>query len=389
MNVMVGAAPYQKTLVSSLLRAGILRRVFDLGPYLGVQEPDGHGSLKKIKQFPIYTITNRVAWGIWRRLPAVVRPQALVGLTVSVSDRLLAKWINPSTIFHGFTATCLTSLGVAKRQGAITLVENASCHPQHWKEAEVEDCRRFGVSSRGGSGDLGESMMRRREAEFQACDRIVVPDSVGLRSFAEMGYGEKTAVVAAGVDACLFAPKSNETPPPIFRVCYVGRVELVKGVGYLLQAWKRLALPRAELVLVGGIKPQMKSLLNTYVDSSVRLAGFLSPREVAECYRSSTLFVMPSPNEALAQVLLEAMACGLPTVSTDRAGAVDCLENGKEGLIVPARDVDALADAILWCYQHPDESQAMGRAARERIEREFTLEHYNQRLIALYRSLAA
>jgi len=65
------------------------------------------------------------------------------------------------------------------------------------------------------------------------------------------------------------------------------------------------------------------------------------------------------------------------------------MENGKEGIIVPARDVDRLAEAILWCYQHRDESRAMGVAARKRVENQFTLEHYNQRVIALYRKVAA
>lgn len=388
MTLAAGSAPYQKTLASSLLRAGMLRRVLDLGPYLGVQEPDGNGSLKNIRQFPIYTFANRMAWGIWRRLPARVRPHALVGLTVSASDRLLAKWITPSTIFHGRTATCLTSLRVARNQGAITLVENASRHPQHWKEAEVEEGRRFGVNIRDGSGDLTETVMQRREQEFQLCDRIVVPSTVARQSFAEMGYGEKTSVVPVGVDAELFVPRSAD-PPSAFRVCYVGRVELAKGLGDLLRAWKRLALPRAELLLVGAVKPQMKSLLETYGDSSVRLTGFLSPQDVAQRYRESSAFVLPSPNEGFGLVLLEAMASGLPSIGTDMTGAVDCIQNGKDGMIVPARNADALANAILWCYRHPDESRAMGQAARVKVESEFTLEHYNQRVMAFYRSLAA
>ena len=90
-----------------------------------------------------------------------------------------------------------------------------------------------------------------------------------------------------------------------------------------------------------------------------------------------------------AQVLLEAMASGLAVVATDRTGANDCMTDGKEGRIVPARDAEALAEAILFCYRHPDETRAMGRAARERIESQFTLEHYNQRVIALYQSLAS
>jgi glycosyltransferase involved in cell wall biosynthesis len=389
----VGAAPYQKTLASSLLRAGMLRRVFELGPHFEVQEPDGDGSLKTITRFPVFRFSTRVVWAIWRRLPWRLRPRPPAGLNVWLTDRLLANWIAPSTIFHGRTASCLASLGAAKRQGMVTLVEAASRHPRHWKQTDLEECRRLGVNSRDGSGNPSEMLLRRRDREFDLCDRIVVPSTVARQSFAEMGYGGKTEVVPIGVDIDVFFPKrvnprSGATAAPVFRACYVGRIEPAKGVGYLLQAWKRLALPRAELVLAGEAMPAMNSWLKGFSDCNVRLAGFLSPYEVAQCYRDSNLFVLPSPNEGLAMVLLEAMASGLPAVATDMTGAVDCVENGKEGLIVPARDVDALADAILWCYQHPDESRAMGLAARARIESHFTLDHYNQRQIALYRSLA-
>jgi hypothetical protein len=79
----VGSAPYQKTLVSSLLRAGMVRRVFDFGPWLDIhiQEPDGEGSLKRIKRFPVYRFGNRAAWAIWRRLPGLVRPRPPAALT--------------------------------------------------------------------------------------------------------------------------------------------------------------------------------------------------------------------------------------------------------------------------------------------------------------------
>lgn len=147
-------------------------------------------------------------------------------------------------------------------------------------------------------------------------------------------------------------------------------------------------MPRAELVLVGEVKSHMELILKDYADCGIRLTGALPPHEVARSYRESSLFVLPSPIEGLAQVLLEAMASGLAVVATDRTGANDCMTDGKEGRIVPARDVDALAEAILWCYRHQGETRAMGRAARERIESQFTLEHYNQRVIRLYRTLS-
>jgi glycosyltransferase involved in cell wall biosynthesis len=118
------------------------------------------------------------------------------------------------------------------------------------------------------------------------------------------------------------------------------------------------------------------------------MVGMLPPHAVAKSYRESSVFVFPSVTEGLAQVLLEAMASAVAVIATERSGAGDCVAQSKEGFVVPTHDSDALADAILWCYQHPDETYEMGEAARTRIENEFTLEHYNQRQIALYRSLA-
>jgi len=385
-TVAVGTAPYQKTLAASLLSAEILRQVIDLGPYLDIREPNGTGDLESVKSFPGFAWSKRIVWGIWRRLPGKVRPPLVP--TVWLADWLLSRWIAPCKIFHSCTAFCLASLRAAKQLGAITLVENAACHPRQWKKVDIEECRRFGVKDRDSSGNQTERLLRRIEQEFEECDRIVVPSVVAQQSFAEYGYGEKSVVVQTGVDAQFFSPGAPVSRPTSFRVCYVGRVELAKGVGYLLQAWKRLGLPGAELVLVGEVKPHMKSLLKSYADCGVQLAGFLPAHEVARCYRESNLFVQPSPIEGLAQVLLEAMASGLAVVATHRTGANDCMMDGKEGWIIPPRNVDALADAILWCYRHPEELLAMGKAARAKIKSQFTLEHYNERIIALYRTLA-
>src|SRR6202000_2593524 len=121
------------------------------------------------------------------------------------------------------------------------------------------------------------------------------------RSFAEFGLAQKVVVVTPGVDTDFFSPVSSGLPradaQTRFRACFVGRVEMAKGVGYLLEAWKRLALPNAELVLVGAVKPEINSLLRTHADSSVRVTGILPAAEVAKIYRNSDLFVLASVNE--------------------------------------------------------------------------------------------
>ena len=383
----LGSTPYQKTLASSLLSAGMLRRTFSLGPYLEAQDPGADGSLKVVKRFRSYQLVNRFMWGIWRRLPRKAFPLPPIVVTAWLADRLMSRWIEPSRIFHACTAFSLASMRAAKRKGTITLVDIGTRHPRHWRDAAEEECRRFDVVTREGAAAMPEALMRRQEREFQLCDHIVVPSRVARQSFAQMGYEEKTVVVPGGVDTAFFSARSRLERPPLFRACFVGRLEMPKGLGYLLQAWKRLGLPRAELVLVGAANPEMKAFVKANGGPTARMVGMLPPHGVAKSYRESSVLVFPSVTEGLAQVLLEAMASGLPVIATERSGAGDCVAHRKEGFVVPTHDPDALADAILWCYQHPDETYAMGDAARARIENEFTLEHYNQRQIALYRSL--
>jgi len=387
----IGNGPYQKTLAASLLREGMLRRVLNCGLYLEMLDPMSGGSLRVVERFNMLGHVNRVFWAIRRRMPRRLRPNPPSMLMSRLTDRLWAERLPECSIFHGWMGLSLACIEKAKRQGTITLLENPARHPRHWHQASVEECKRFGMRSPERSSTLPLALIRRIEREFELCDRIVVPSTVSHRSFAEFGLGDKAVVVKTAVDTEAFSP----SPAPqrqerdVFRACFVGRVELAKGAGYLLQAWKRLALPKAELLLMGDVKPEMYSLLREYADATVKTPGYTDAKVVAERFRESDVFVFPSVNEGLAQVLLEAMASGLPVVASNYSGAEDLITDGKEGLIVPARDVDKLAEAILWCYQHRDETRAMGRAARATIENHFTLEHYNQRQIALYRSLVA
>ncbi|SRR5579872_129640 len=365
----------------------MLRRVLKSWGRFEIQDPTPDGSLATIKEFRLHTFINATFWDKFSRMPKELQALWIPKAAGWLADQFWSRWVPPCTIFHNLRGSHLISLQAAKQRGAITVIENAGRHPRHWLETDTEEPRRFGVSPDECRLPWTAWALPQIEREYAFCDCIVVPSSIAHKSLAEFGLEGKTAIVAPGVDADLFSPLPR-FDRHLFRACFVGRVELTKGVGYLLEVWKRLALPNAELLVVGAVKPEMNTLLRTHADSTVQMTGPLPAHEVTQRYRESDLFVFPSVNEGLAQVLLEAMASGLPAVATDMSGATDCIENGKEGFIVPARDVDALADAISWCYHHRDALPAMGRAARLKIENQFTLEHYNQRQIALYRSLA-
>ena len=147
-------------------------------------------------------------------------------------------------------------------------------------------------------------------------------------------------------------------------------------------------LPGAELVLAGDMPPNMAWLHEKGPPAGIRLAGILGQKELAALYREADVFVFPSVNEGLPLALLEAMSAGLPAIACRGTGAEDLLMPGCNGMLVPGRDVGALASTLMWCYENRRQLPAMGEAARARIEEEFTLAHYAERLLESYRSAA-
>ncbi len=112
-----------------------------------------------------------------------------------------------------------------------------------------------------------------------------------------------------------------------------------KGVHHLLEAWKKLGLKNAELVLVGTAHPEMKPHLDAVVgDASIRLVGFT--KSVEEELRNASVFVFPSECEGFAKATLEAAACGLPLIATRESG--DAIVDGETGWVIPPNDAGAL-----------------------------------------------
>ena len=257
-------------------------------------------------------------------------------------------------------------------------------HPRDWQNAVLRECETWRVRPRDCRAVLPETLIRRMEEEFAIADFVVVPSAIAAKSFERPGLAGKTIVVHAGIDPEVFKPMDPAGPRKTFRVCFAGRVELAKGVVYLLQAWKKLSLRDAELVLVGEVAAEMRPLIDEYAIASVRLEGYLPANRLAEAYGGADVFAFPSVNEGLARVLLEAMASGLPVVATNCSGAADCVTPGVDGTVIPARDVDALAEALLWHYENRDATRAMGRAAQAKIGAQFTVPHYVQRIIRAY-----
>ena len=384
----VGSQAFQRQLALTLARRGMLSLVFSYGD-MEVLEPDGRAGLRLVRRYSHYRLGNRIMWAAWRRLPwSKYSRHFPVVLSATYADWLLSRNLAACDVFHGWNGMSLACLRAARRMNAVTIVENPSMHPRAWQRIVLQECDRFGIRPSECRAVLPEALIRRMEAEFDLCDFIVVPSAVARESFGDPRYSGKAQVIHACVDHFFFKPSEVSRRDDTFRVCYAGRVEIAKGVAYLLQAWKELGLTNAELVMIGEVAPEMASLVHKHATPNVTFTGFLPADRVRDWYCRSDVFAFPSVNEGLARVLLEAMAAGLPIVATPASGAADCVTPGKDGTIVPARDPRGFAEALLWHFQNRDAAKEMGKAARATIEGRFTVAHYEQRSIDFYRSAA-
>ncbi len=207
----------------------------------------------------------------------------------------------------------------------------------------------------------------------------VVANSAGLRVLARRGApAQPVWVIPNGVDAQTFHPAAeNERPSgaPV-RLLFVGRVVFQKGLDVLLRALAALPADAAwELEIIGdGDQRAALTAEAARLGLAARIifAGWCDRARIAERYRAADVFVFPSRDEGMPNVVLEAMASGLPIVATAIAGSEELVRAGENGHLVPAADAAALAAALAQLLADPARRRALGRASRAIVEREYT-----------------
>ena len=218
--------------------------------------------------------------------------------------------------------------------------------------------------------------IERKEKEVELADHIFVASSNNKKSLLTLGINpDKISVISYGAPIEYFHPQPKVDK--CFRTIFVGRQSPQKGVHYLLEAWEDLQLPNAELLFVGSnLFP--KGWLDRYGDQ-FRHVSSVPHLALNQYYSSGSVLVFPSLIEGFGLVLTEAMACGIPIITTENTAGPDIITDGVEGFIIPIRDVEALKEKLEWCYEHPKELAQMGKSARKKAE-QLTWELYRQRL---------
>ncbi len=293
-------------------------------------------------------------------------------------DYLASYQIDKCDIFHGWNNHSLQSLRKARKQGAKTVIERASSHPLIQDRLLREEYQKYGIKKKA------NPFLERSCKELNECDYVMIPSDFVRSSFIEQGFDEEKLIqIPFGVDTEKF--KLREKEEGIFRVLFVGQIKLRKGFQYLLEAWKELDLKDTELILVGGVSEEAKGIVEDYKKKlDFKMPGFV--QDIVKTYQNSSIFVFPSIEDGFGLVILEAMACGLPVILSENTGAKDVVREGKDGFIVPIRDVEKIKEKIRYFYDNPEEIKRMGNNARERVE-SYTWKRYQKSLMKQLESI--
>lgn len=215
---------------------------------------------------------------------------------------------------------------------------------------------------------------------FRGCRSVVFHNSDDMKLLRKLGVvNERNARVTPGSGIDTDAFPASEVPVEPVRFLFLGRLLRSKGVLELLAASKQLkaACPTAEVHIAGAIdnNPDAVSeatLREHHEQGFVVLHGQVS--DVGPLLRSSSAFVLPSYREGLPRSALEALASGRTVIVTDTPGCREVVDPPRYGEMVPVRDAESLAEAMIRYAQDPDRLVREGRAARRAAEERFDVQ---------------
>jgi glycosyltransferase involved in cell wall biosynthesis len=296
-------------------------------------------------------------------------------------DRLHDAWVcrlvkkyRPD-ILIGSEKSCKNAFLAVKKYNGMNILDLAQIHVD---ELEVLRDKHPFLKDEWGSPSLCKEIQKVKRLEYELADFILVISSKMKCSLLMAGISpQKIGSVRLGVDHKIFYPNASiKTDNQLFKLIFVGNLSEAKGVTFLLKLMERLVDFPISLTLIGsnvGVFQSSTRLPNIF------FAGILDQASVANYLQKADVFVFPSYLDSWGMAVVEAMACGLPVIISDRTGASELVDN-HTGFILPIIE-DQWITSILYLYFHPKARKEMGLQASMQVA-SLTWENYQADLKA-------
>ena len=338
-----------------------------------------------IHDFPWFAVSTA-----WKNSAVGAQSDRWAQRNAAFGELVVHAGFGKANTVYAFNGAALEMFRAARNQGVTTVLDQTAAPWRSISELLSEEVERWpGWEDAPAEVDVSGHLTAREEEEWTLADRIVCGSDFVASALAECGGPENRCAIApysAPLTSTLSAlkrpPRSKPERP--LRALFAGTLQLRKGVQYLLEAKRQLRTAPIVFRLVGPSR--FSDHVMSELDREMELVGPAARSEMANHYVWADVFVLPTLSEGSANVCYEAMAAGLPIITTPNAGSVirDCLD----GYVVPVRDPQAISDRLDRLASDPDLLAAMSREATRRAS-DFTIGRYGERLIAAIMPIAA
>lgn len=288
--------------------------------------------------------------------------------------------------FWGFQGSCFESLAAAKNAGMKTICELSTAHVTVARKILQQECDLHPEWAESISNlHFPAAFEKRLEQEPFRADHVFAASEFTKQTLLEAGVEAKKIIklpLGADVSKIKFVQKNDDFQNRPLRLLYAGTVTQRKGISYLLESMKNFSGKDVELHIIGNVFGA-KEAFDKYKAHYI-YHGPVSQQELFQKYTEYDALVLPTVFEGFALVVIEAMAAGLPVITTPNCIGPDIIEEDRNGYLLPIRDVQKLTEAISKLRSKSgSEFLLMSENARKAAQR-FTWENHKRRIAEIF-----
>ena len=299
---------------------------------------------------------------VFNALTRIRTSLALEELDSTLFDRWAAVALEECDLLLGAASSSLATGRTAQRMGGTFVLDRACPDIRVQQQMMVEEARKVGSTFRANT----PWYIERQVEEYERADFILSPSDYSRRSFPE--HLRKKVVLAPLYGRSKVSLRVPKPSGSTFVLGVVGGQPLRKGYLYLLQAWKELALPNAQLKIRSSDAiysfPLLKQLMAEL--PNVQIVSYVP--DISMFYGECDAFILPSVDDGFGMALFEAMANGVPSIATRNCGASELLMPERDCLLIDAFSVEQIKEAVLRLYTSPELRERLGASGPVAVE---------------------
>ncbi|KQN30886.1 hypothetical protein ASE92_19305 [Pedobacter sp. Leaf41] len=299
------------------------------------------------------------------------------------------KWVSNKLdqnvrIVHCYEHAALSTFTQAQKFGCFKIIEQVSQHHTFYKKLTEQEFKQY-PNLRSGYNEkiLLKSLQkrnRRKDEEYDLADLIICNSTFTMTTLIDAGIDRMKIVKIPLAYPEVIDMKSKQKQTEQFTFIYVGSLSLRKGTHILLEAWRKYFFNQQNVKLILAGSNSLPKEFTENLPKNVELKGFLNRQELNTLYNDANLLVFPTLADGFGMVITEAMAKGIPVLTTNNSAGYDLIDDGIDGFIVEAGSADALGEKMLWIVKNKISLEDMSELIIEKA-RKYQWSDYRIRLI--------